>query len=542
MVARAVFISLLFLLSPGALAAVAAQLSAQEIDELESVRLVIRASETRQTETLDLSALNQDFHVMGTNTSSQYRFVNGREQSWVDYQITLQPKRVGTLQIPSITVGRDQTPTMTLRVRKLSDATRARIDKMVYFESDVSAEEIYVQAQLILTRRLLYSEGVQLYSDLPGAPEVENAVVLTLGETKAGSTQRDGQTYGVIEQKYAIFPEASGELTLPAINVTASVRLTERGRTSRKGVRVGTEPVSVTVLPVPESYPRQAPWLPAVEVSALQVLEPTGEAAVGDTLTHELVTHIIGNVGSAAPPQELDVQDSELRRYPQAPVIDDDTNGTMVVGSRLQTTSIVPLQPGDHVIPSQQIYWWDTVNDELRTTSTEAIGISVTGAGIQQQADDNDAEPETISATSDIDEQISTQFDLRWLAWVLAVLVIGLLIWRARRLIPSLPSLQMGDPALRALKQSSSTEDFYRQLNNLIAQRSDVSWTDLANVSAESSAAKQKLMAAAFSANPSKPDEALSAADRKTLISAYEQLGKQKQQSKASDLPPLYPA
>ncbi|MGK0222839.1 MAG: hypothetical protein ACI9ON_002079, partial [Limisphaerales bacterium] len=212
------------------IAAVSAQLSAHDIDELESVRLTVRASETRQTETLDISALEKDFHVMGTNTSSQYRFVNGREQSWVDYQITLQPKRVGELTVPSIAVGRDVTPSMTLRVRQLSDDTRSKIDAMVFFETDVSSSSIYVQAQLVLTRRLLYSQGVQLYSDLPGAPEIEDAVVKTLGETTSSTTTREGQAYGVVEQQYAIFPESSGTFTIPGISITASVRLVEQGR------------------------------------------------------------------------------------------------------------------------------------------------------------------------------------------------------------------------------------------------------------------------------------------------------------------------
>ena len=74
-----------------------AALSSDEIDELDSVQLVVRDLGTRQSETPDLSPLDDDFHVLGVNTSSQYRFVNGRAQSWVDYQITLQPKRTGEL-------------------------------------------------------------------------------------------------------------------------------------------------------------------------------------------------------------------------------------------------------------------------------------------------------------------------------------------------------------------------------------------------------------------------------------------------------------
>ncbi len=363
----------------GAQAAVSAQLSAQDIDELEAVRLIIKASETRQAESLNLEALEKDFHVMGTNTSSQYRFINGREQSWVDYQINLQPKRTGTLVIPPIRVGNDVTPSLTLRVRPLSDATRRQIDDLVFFENELSSRSVYVQSQLVLTRRLLYANGVQLYSDLPGAPEIPDAVVLVLGETSTGSTLRQGRSYGVLEQRYAIFPETSGELDIPGISVTASVQMVDGGRRSRKGVRVSTPDETVTVRPVPAAFPVDQPWLPAMNVELHQELTPRTGHMVGDTLTHELLVHITGNLGSAAAPQPLELDDVAFRQYPQAPVINDDTNAARVMGSRLQTTSVVPLAPGPSELPGQTIYWWDTEADELRVSTTPPLRLRVGG-------------------------------------------------------------------------------------------------------------------------------------------------------------------
>jgi hypothetical protein len=465
------------------IAAVSAQLSAHDIDELESVRLTVRASETRQTETLDLSALEKDFHVMGTNTSSQYRFVNGREQSWVDYQITLQPKRVGELTVPSIALGRDVTPSMTLRVRRLSDDTRSKIDAMVFFEMDVSSSSIYVQAQLVLTRRLLYSQGVQLYSDLPGAPEIEDAVVKTLGETTSSTTTREGQAYGVVEQQYAIFPESSGTFTIPGISITASVRLVEQGRVSRKGVRVGTEEVKVTVLPVPATYPNDQPWLPAQDVSALQMLsEDKPPVAVGNTLIHELLIHIIGNVGSVAPPQVFPGKAEEFRQYPQSPVINDDTNGGQVAGSRLQTTSIVPVVPGDLIIPAQTIYWWDTIEDTLRATTTEAIVLNATGPAIipeTQPQPDLDSTAEL--AEPEPDTSIVPDFSLpdlsraQWLTGLVATIGIMLLIWLIRLLSSAIPKWYAKRPSrhvsTRKLRTQRDPKLFYNGLSEVLRSR-----------------------------------------------------------------------
>ena len=86
-----------------------AALSANVIDELDSVQLVVRDIGTRQSETPELSGLERVLHVLGVNTSSQYRFVNGKAQSWVEPSITLQPKRTGELIIPPIKIGQQNT-------------------------------------------------------------------------------------------------------------------------------------------------------------------------------------------------------------------------------------------------------------------------------------------------------------------------------------------------------------------------------------------------------------------------------------------------
>lgn len=539
-------------------AAVSAQLSATQIDELESVRLTIRAGETRQTQTLDLSALEADFHVMGTNTSSQYRFTNGREQSWVDYQITLQPKRVGTLIIPSIAIGRDQTPTMTLEVRRLSSETRQKIDQMVFFENDISSDTIYVQGQLILTRRLLYSQGVQLYSDLPGAPDIENAVVQTLGETTSETTTRAGQTYGMVEQRYAIFPEASGDFVIPGIIVTASVRLVDRGRVSRKGVQVGTEPITVRVKPVPAIYPAGEPWLPAQNVSALQTLEPTLNVAVGDTLTHELLLHIIGNVGSVAPPQELELAPNEFRLYPQSPVINDDTNGDQVVGLRLQTTSIVPLVPGSLAVPGQKIYWWNTRSDEIEIATTETITLQTTGTAVNEAAsspsvvgqqnapqsapDDAMAEYFNLTELAELNKIVDS-FDTRLGLTIFAVTSVGIFViallarifraqgpWRLRR----------ASPQIKILKKAVSANDFHRQLCNLLGsfthQNPAEALLEFENRFPEVAAPLEKLRASAY--RPGAPE--LAAAERKLIMATVKQYICASTKHKPLVLPPLY--
>ncbi len=361
-----------------------AALSSNVIEELDSVQLVVRDLGTRQSETPDLSALEPDFHVLGVNTSSQYRFVNGRAQSWVDYQITLQPKRTGELLIPPIRIGQQQTDTLRLSVRQLSAQMRQKVASLVFYELELSSESIYVQSQLLLTRRLVYADGVQLFGGQLEKPELPGAQVIELGEGRSSVVQRNGQSYGSFEQRYAIFPAQSGLLTIPSDSVTASVRVLDGISTSRKTVRVSTEQKRITVKPIPPEYPVDKPWLPAIAVTATQRFEPSliKDFGVGDTLQRTVDIRVIGNSGASLPPIKLALPDTQFKSYPQPTQISDNAVGDNLVGSRVETLDIVPIVPGALGLPGTDITWWNTDTESLMTTSLDDRALIVVGDAI----------------------------------------------------------------------------------------------------------------------------------------------------------------
>ena len=407
MVKTVLLILVISIWSTASSAELSTRLSRSSIDELESVQLTIRANGTRSVEELDLSELEKNFQVLNTNTSSQYQYINGNEQSWVDYQITLKPRIAGTLTIPSLTIGNESSLPLTLKVRPISQSLRDEINQLVFFEVETSKESVYVQEQLLFTRRLVYSNGVQLYNEIPGPPKIANALVLMLGETRSGTTERNGKKYGVVEQRFAIFPEMSGKLEIPAIDITASVRLIERGRVSRKGVRVSTTNLLVNVMPVPEAYPEEAPWLPAQAIILTQTLEPgVSKANVGDTLQRKIQVRIDGNTGSILPSLNAQPSESLFSIYPTAPSIKDDTSGDSVIGFRTESSSIVPLQPGQLSLGETSITWWDTVSNEVRISVLADSRISAAGSAIyrdyEEQRKIRDVKPEVSKSEPEV--------------------------------------------------------------------------------------------------------------------------------------------
>lgn len=438
------FVALLLLmggLAPGgADAELRARVEPQEIDELGNARLTIRATGSNQTQALELSALEKDFDVLGTQSASQYRAVNGQVEAWVEYQVSLRPRRSGTLTIPPVSVGSESTRPLQLRVRPVDARVRDAIDRMVYFETELSANPVYVQAETVLTRRLYYSSGAQIYSDLPGLPEVANAVVTALGDTRSSTTFLDGQRYGVIEQRFAILPEQSGTLIIPSIAVTSSVRMESNGRMRRSGVRVSTEELKLEVLPVPGEYPADQPWLPATAVTVTDRWNPeSARVAVGEPLSRDIEVRVAGNLASAIPVLESALADAALREYPEPPYLQDDASGASVVGLRRQSYALVATQPGAVQIPSISITWWDVARGVVRKTETPGRLVTLVGtpdsdpgSATERQQGSEDAraqgvveDPSAATATS----EVATEADRpRRPAWALAALFAGLAI------------------------------------------------------------------------------------------------------------------
>ena len=433
------FVSLLTLAPGIAHSELRAALSATQIEELDSVQLVIRDLGARDTLTPDLSGLEQDFLVLGVNTSSQYQFINGRAQSWVDYSITLQPKNTGLLTIAPIAVGNKRSKPLQLSVRKLSDEARREIDNLVFYELELSSDSVYVQSQLLLTRRLIYAEGVQLYGGQLEAPKVDSAQVFALGEGTTSVVRRNGRTMGSFEQRYAIFPERSGALLIPDESVKASVQSRQGATMTRKTVTVNTGQRWVEIKGIPAEYPSDVPWLPAIAVTANQRYTPTVDqpVKVGDTVNQTLTITVFGNSGASITPQGVALDSAIFKTYAQPASISNAQTGETLVGQRVESVDLVPVAGGAQALPGTTITWWNTDTDEVMTTKVQPVVLDIIGAAIS---------PTRLPKEQAVDQPPISQLGgtvepnangLDWRILVLALLVLLALIAIRRRRKPS---------------------------------------------------------------------------------------------------------
>ena len=366
--------------SATARAAIQARIDPPAVEEMQSARLTLRVDGSSDAERLDLSPLQRDFEVLGTSSSSMLQSVNGQTQRWVEYRIELRPKRTGQLEVPALAMHGQSSQPLPLTVRPLASGVRDAIDRMLFFTLEVSPNPVRVQAQAVLTRRLHYSSGVQFHSDFPGVPEIPDAVVLPLGEPVSGHATPDGQSYGVLEQRYAIFPERSGALRIPEVSVASSVQFQSKGRLRRTGIRVSAPETLLEVLPIPASYPPDQPWLPAREVTIEDLWEPgDGALNLGEAVRRTVRVRAVGNTGSSIPPLPAALPEASFKQYPEPVALNDASTASQVIGSREQAYSVISVRPGTALLPELRLTWWDALAQQVRVASVPAREVRIAG-------------------------------------------------------------------------------------------------------------------------------------------------------------------
>lgn len=362
----------------------------------------------------DLSALGADFDLLGTSRSTNISIVNGQRTDTARLLVTLAPKRTGTIEVPPVPVGGEQTQPLSLQVSEVpaDGAGSGGDDILVELDVDLESGEPMVQQQVPLTVRLF--TAVPLLQGSLEDPRAEGALVTKLGEDRQYSARRDGREYQVVERHYTLSPERSGELRIPPVSFEGSVRST-RGRRGgsaggpfndpffdrffqggslsgdplgmfERGERVSARSRGITldVKARPGGYGGDH-WLPA---EALEIVdswaENPPELRVGAPVTRTLTFQAKGLSGPQIPEIELPATDG-LRVYPEKTKSETRSDGETVYGISSQAVTLIPSKAGELAIPEIRVTWWDTVEQGERVASVPGWTLTVEGGSAPEQ-------------------------------------------------------------------------------------------------------------------------------------------------------------
>lgn len=381
----------LCLINTQAWAALTAQLDRYRITEGETVRLTIEAA-GQIAAMPDTRALHQDFEVTGTMSGSRVNIVNGKMDSRTTWTLSLIPLRSGELTIPPLKIDSEYTPELKLQVIEASSGADTDTAAPIFIETEVDKTTPYVQGMVRYTQRVFLA--VSLAQGSLSEPEHENALVQKLGEDREYVTQRNDRSYTVIERQFAIFPQTSGLMVIPAPVLNAQIPQSsarndgngpffDRLFTNTRPVRLRGEAITLGVRQRPDQS-KSSYWLPAESVTLRETWQPENNSVnFGDPVTRSITIEALGVAGEQLPEPKLSDQ-AGFKVYPDRAQSSTQHLPDNVQGEKTLRLAYMPTQPGTHTLPAFAIHWWDTTTDSARTATLPERTIEVL-PGMNQQ-------------------------------------------------------------------------------------------------------------------------------------------------------------
>ncbi len=364
----------------------------------ETFTLTLRYSGSQSGGQPDFNLLEQDFEVLSRQQSNQYRVINGRAESFVEWTLILAPLKEGKLFVPSLHLHGQISDAIPITVNKAGQ-TPSGDNRKAFLEVELDKDKLYVQEQLLVKVRLYTTVGLH---DIATDPlQIPGAHVEKVDEQRF-ERRIKGVGHAVYELTYAVFPESSGELQIPALNYVAVTGRRDPfslfNRNAQR-IRLRSEAKTVQVEPKPDSY-SGSHWLPAASLGLVQSWSKDPEEfKVGEPITRIITLRAEGLRAAQLPPlQKLNIEG--LKTYPDQPQQEDQPSVTGITGSRIETTAIVATKPGIYQLPAVTITWWDTKTGRQRATQLPAFRFNVSGAPIANTtAPDNLSTPTNQSAS-----------------------------------------------------------------------------------------------------------------------------------------------
>jgi hypothetical protein len=359
-------------------AAVQAQLDRSRITEGETVTLTIMTDEARQNLDADFSALERDFAIIDRRSETQLSIVNGRQAASVRLILTLEPRTAGAFLIPPLSFGNDTTEAIGVQVEP-APALAPGSQPPVFIEMEVVPSDgpYYVHAQIGVVVRVFYQQN--LTEAAISQPDPAPASVRLMQETPY-QAERGGERYRVLERTYAVFPERSGELDIPPMQLTG--RLVDRKSSSvwqpavrGRRVQVESEALQLNIEPKPAEF-SGSEWQPARDYRLTQQISSGDALRVGEPVTRTVIIDAVGlEENMIVEPVWPELPGSRI--YPDQPQGITRDDGHWVLGHKEFRYAVVPEKEGELVLPELTVEWWDTQNNQARTARLEAHTVFV---------------------------------------------------------------------------------------------------------------------------------------------------------------------
>ncbi|GAA6152708.1 BatD family protein [Pseudoteredinibacter isoporae] len=387
---------------------ITAKVDRDSIAMSETLTLTVTVDEQVAFSAPSFEELSQNFDILRQHKSNRYQSMNGQVTSVTEWVLTLGPKREGQLIIPSFEYEGEYSDAIPIKVSKQSSPNQAQQD--IFLEASADKKDAFVQEQIIFTQKL-YS-AVNLSSFDPEALQISGARVELLSEFDY-QTRIGNRPYVVVESRYAIYPQQSGTLTIPALRWNIGVSGGRRNvfdpfsNNSGRIHRLRSDAIEISIKASPADA---SPWLPASRLELSQSWSSDPEKMrVGEPITRHIEILAQGLTAAQLPNVEMGSDatlQGKIKTYLEQPQTEDQKNNNGIIGKRRISTAIIPSQTGPLTLPAIEIRWWNTLQNQWQTAKLPEMTVQVLpGVTGQPQVPVQTERPAGLSGTQAIEAQ-----------------------------------------------------------------------------------------------------------------------------------------
>ena len=431
---RYLLISLLVFLPLLAKATISTQVSHKRIQMGDTFRLTFTVDAPQTDSIPDLTPLQQNFSIVGTERSMAYSIINGERHSLNQWIVLLSPQKTGVLLIPAIQIGQEQSTANSIEI--IDDAITPSADKKINTHNDqlllkteISTSHPFINQQVIYTVKLYTSQRLLDAEYEP--PTIEDALLIPLGDGRHYQTILNGRNYGVEDQQYAIFPQKSGELpiTPPTFRALIFDNVPKR-------MTAHTDRAELTVKPIPTNFIGKH-WFPAEQAALTEVYDQkTSSLTEGSTLIRTITLQAAGLPAQLLPPIEVKPSD-QFNSYPEKPELHNSTRQQTLMGRADLKITYLLNKSGSVTLPAIHVSWFNT-----QTGKEEILSLPAHRLQVQSSVSSPATSPKKVSKPqllTPINHLLPLSVEKsNTLAWGLAggfafAWVVTLLLWWKRR-------------------------------------------------------------------------------------------------------------
>ncbi|HED33951.1 MAG TPA: protein BatD [Gammaproteobacteria bacterium] len=327
----------------------------------------------------DFSPLANDFKIINKSTSSNISINNGQYKKISRWIVTLMPTKVGTLTIPAINFGSDQSSPYQVTIKPAQQSSRKKGAAFIS-ELEISTDSAYVQSQIIVIQRLLSSRNINNYEFSPLEISGVDVATEALGDIKQYRTTIGSTPYIVLEKIHAVYPQTSGTLQIKPSLISARIALNNRSsydpfRSNSKTIRRFSDKKIINVKTIPDSF-KGKHWLPAHEVQLVEEFPENTRFKAGEPITRTISLLADGQSASQLPEIHMPETDG-LKQYPDKPVLNDNKRDDGITGVQQIKFALIPATEGTYTLPAISIPWWNTETDKMDVAKIPARTFKV---------------------------------------------------------------------------------------------------------------------------------------------------------------------